>query len=64
VSAPVYSEAGRRRTCQLPEIVGEMAVTGEANGNRDLGDRPVGAEQQFLGAADAPFDQVAMRRRL
>src|SRR3546814_1514431 len=45
-----------------PEIVGEVAVAGEANGDRDLGDRLFGAEQQFLCPEDAPFDQVAMRR--
>ena len=31
VSAPVYPEAGRRCACQLPEIVGEVAVTGETD---------------------------------
>lgn len=39
-----------------------MAVAGEPEGKRDLGDRPVGAKQEFLGSVDAPFDQVAIRR--
>src|SRR3546814_10737401 len=62
VSAPVYPEAGRRCACQPAEIVADVAVAGEANGDRDLGDRLFGAEQQFLCPEDAPFDQVAMRR--
>ena len=61
-SAPVNPEARRRCACQLPEIVGEMAVAGEADGERDLGDRPVGAEQQLLGPADARSPSTIRRR--
>ena len=40
-----------------------MAVAGEPDGKRDLGDRPVCAEQKLLGPESTPLDQVAMRRR-
>src|SRR3546814_13651237 len=62
VSAPVYPAAGRRCACPPAHILAEVAVAGEANGDRDLGDRLVGAEPQFLCPADAPIDPVEQRR--
>src|SRR3546814_10187975 len=62
VSAPVYPEAGRRCACQPAEIVAEVAVAGEANGDRDLGDRLFGAEQQFLRSEEHTSELQSLMR--